>query len=92
MPSYRFAMRRASGRTRSGSAPVISCGKSSTTVIRAPSDAYTCAISMPMMPPPMTSIRPGNPCSSSAPVESMMRGSWGRKGSFAGCEPAAMMH
>ena len=69
----------------------MSCGKSSTTVIRVPSDAYTCAISIPMIPPPMTSIFAGTPCNSSAPVESMMRGSGGRNGSFTAREPTAMM-
>jgi hypothetical protein len=44
-----------------------------------------------MMPPPMTSMRRGTPASSSAPVESMMRGSSGMNGSFTGSEPAAMM-
>ena len=45
------------------------------------------------MPPPMTSIRFGMPSSSSAPVESMTRGSsCGMKGSVTGSEPAAMMH
>ena len=41
------------------------------------------------MPPPMTSSRFGWLRSSSAPVESTMRGSSGRNGSFAACEPAA---
>src|SRR5213076_1785839 len=44
-----------------------------------------------MMPPPITSIFFGTPLSSSAAVESTMRGSSGRKGSFAACEPAAMI-
>ncbi len=45
------------------------------------------------MPPPMTSIRFGMPSSSSAPVESMTRGSsCGMKGNVTGSEPAAMMH
>ena len=44
------------------------------------------------MPPPITSRRPGRSGSSSAPVESMMRGSSGRTGSAIGSEPAAMMH
>ena len=43
------------------------------------------------MPPPMTSSFFGRLRSSSAPVESTMRGSSGRNGSFAACEPAAMM-
>ena len=44
------------------------------------------------MPPPMTSSRFGTPPSSSAPVESMTRGSSGMNGSLMGSEPAAMMH
>ena len=44
------------------------------------------------MPPPMTSRRFGTPPSSSAPVESMTRGSSGMNGSLMGSEPAAMMH
>jgi hypothetical protein len=44
-----------------------------------------------MMPPPMTSSFFGIERSSSAPVESTMRGSSGRRGSFAACEPAAMI-
>ena len=43
------------------------------------------------MPPPITSIRFGTARSSSAPVESTMRGSSGMNGSFTACEPAAMM-
>ena len=43
------------------------------------------------MPPPITSIFFGTAFSSSAPVESTMRGSSGRNGSFAACEPAAMI-
>ena len=43
------------------------------------------------MPPPMTSMRLGTFGSSSAPVESTMRGSSGRKGSFAAWDPAAMI-
>ena len=43
------------------------------------------------MPPPMISIFFGTLFSSSAPVESTMRGSCGRNGSFAACEPTAMM-
>src|SRR5205085_1419100 len=46
---------------------------------------------MPMIPPPITSSLRGTPRSSNAPVESTMRGSWGRKGSFAACDPAAMI-
>ena len=44
------------------------------------------------MPPPMTSRRFGTPPSSSAPVESMTRGSLGMNGSLMASEPAAMMH
>src|SRR5476649_958168 len=44
-----------------------------------------------MMPPPMTSIRLGIWRSSSAPVESTMRGSLGTNGRFTTDEPAAMM-
>ena len=44
------------------------------------------------MPPPTISIFFGNWRSSSAPVESTMRGSSGRNGSRMACEPAAMMH
>ncbi len=43
------------------------------------------------MPPPMTSILFGCVRSSSAPVESTMRGSSGRNGSRTDCEPAAMI-
>ena len=83
---------RSSGRTRSGSQPGISCPVSSTTLTLAPSASYTHAISSPMMPPPITSRPPENSGSSSAPVESMMRGSSGSPGSRTASEPAAMMH
>ena len=43
------------------------------------------------MPPPITSRRTLVSASSRAPVESMMRGSLGRKGSEIASEPAAMM-
>jgi len=43
------------------------------------------------MPPPMMSIFFGTLGSSSALVESRMRGSSGRNGSFAACEPTAMI-
>jgi hypothetical protein len=43
-----------------------------------------------MMPPPITSSRSGTSSSSSAPVESTMRGSSGKPGSITDCEPAAM--
>ena len=44
------------------------------------------------MPPPMISSRFGTSASSSAPVESMRRGSsYGKPGMRADCEPAAMM-
>ena len=69
----------------------MSCVPSSTTLTFAPSASYTQAISRPMMPPPITSRRFGMPASSSAPVESMMRGSSGMNGSFTASEPAAMM-
>ena len=59
--------------------------------MRAPNVEYTVAISRPMMPPPMTSMRFGIWRNSSAPVESTMRGSSGTKGSFTTDEPAAMM-
>ena len=50
------------------------------------------AISRPMMPPPMTSRRFGTSPSSSAPVESMTRGSSsGSPGCATAREPAAMM-
>ena len=50
------------------------------------------AISRPMIPPPSTSSRSGMPSSSSAPVESITRGSsCGTNGSVTGSEPAAMM-
>jgi hypothetical protein len=45
--------------TRSGSQPGISWSSSSTTVTFAPSASYTVAISRPMIPPPITSIRFG---------------------------------
>ena len=64
----------------------------STTVTFEPSASYTVAISRPMMPPPMISRRLGTSSSSSAPVESMRRGSsYGKPGMRADCEPAAMM-
>src|SRR5436305_1870678 len=44
---------------------------------------------MPMIPPPITSIRCGTAGNSNAPVESTIRGSFGRNGSCAACEPAA---
>ena len=44
------------------------------------------------MPPPITSRPPEDSGSSSAPVESMMRGSSGRPGKRTDSEPAAMMH
>ena len=44
-----------------------------------------------MIPPPMTSSRFGIDAGDRAPVESMIRGSSGRPGSVAACEPAAMM-
>jgi hypothetical protein len=44
-----------------------------------------------MMPPPMTSMDFGICRSSSAPVESMTRGSSGMNGSLIACEPAAMI-
>ena len=84
-------MRLCSGRTRSASAPGISWSSISTTVTLAPSAWYTVAISRPMMPPPMTRNRPGTSSGERAPVESMMRGSSGRNGSFTALEPAAMM-
>ena len=77
--------------TRSRSAPSIRPSIISTTSRRAPSVEYTVPISRPMMPPPMTSSFFGRLFSSSAPVESTMRGSSGRNGSFAACEPAAMI-
>ena len=89
--SKRFALCFCQTRTRSASAPVISRSSISTTSIRAPSVEYTVAISSPMIPPPITSIRFGTACSSSAPVESTTRGSSGMNGSFTACEPAAMM-
>jgi hypothetical protein len=88
-----FFRRSASGLTRSLSAPGISWSMNSTTVTSLPSARYTVAISRPMMPPPTTSSFFGTSCSSSASVESMMRGSsHGKFGSFTACEPAAMMH
>ena len=45
-----------------------------------------------MMPPPITSSRFGTPPSSSAPVESITRGSSGMNGSFTGSDPAAITH
>ena len=45
-----------------------------------------------MIPPPSTSSRSGMPSSSSAPVESITRGSsCGTNGRVTGSEPAAMM-
>ena len=45
-----------------------------------------------MIPPPMTSSRRGTSLSSSAPVESMTRGSEaGMNGSVSASEPAAMI-
>ena len=45
-----------------------------------------------MMPPPITSRPPENSGSSSASVESMIRGSSGKPGNRIASEPAAMMH
>src|SRR5689334_21734484 len=61
--------------TRSRSAPCIRPSSISTTSMRVPSVEYTVAISSPMMPPPITSMRFGIDLSCSAPVESTMRGS-----------------
>ncbi|MNT18322.1 hypothetical protein D3C86_1631760 [compost metagenome] len=77
--------------TRSRSAPCIRPSSISTTSMRAPSVLYTVAISSPMMPPPITSILLGMSGSSSAPVESTMRGSSGTNGSFTAWLPAAMI-
>ena len=61
-------------------------------MICAPSSWYTVAISSPMIPPPITSSRPGTSSTSSAPVESMTRGSdAGMNGSVIASEPAAMI-
>jgi hypothetical protein len=50
------------------------------------------AISSPMIPPPSTSSRSGMSSRSSAPVESITRGSsCGTNGSFTGSDPAAMI-
>ena len=50
------------------------------------------AISRPMIPPPSTSSRSGMSSRSSAPVESITRGSsCGTNGSFTGSDPAAMI-
>ena len=89
--SYIRPIRLASGATRSLSVPGMSWSSSSTTVIWAPSSWYTVAISSPMIPPPITSSRPGTSPISSAPVESITRGSEGMNGSVSACEPAAMM-
>ena len=77
--------------TRSRSAPAIMPSSISTTSMRVPSVEYTVAISRPMMPPPITSIRFGIDFSSSAPVESTTRGSSGMNGSFTAWLPAAMI-
>ena len=85
-------IRLVSGVTRSLSAPGISWSISSTTEIRVPSSAYTVAISRPMIPPPSTSSVSGMSARSSAPVESITRGSsCGTNGSATGSEPAAMI-
>ena len=63
----------------------------STTVTLAPSASYTHAISKPMIPPPITSSRPGIDDGESAPVESMIRSSSGSPGMVAAWDPAAMM-
>ena len=70
----------------------MSCGVNSTTLTLAPRASYTVAISRPMIPPPMTSRRPGFCGISKAPVESSTRGSLGTNGSVIGSEPAAIMH
>ena len=44
-----------------------------------------------MIPPPMTSSRGGTSLTSSAPVESMTRGSAGMNGSVIASDPAAMI-
>ena len=77
--------------TRSRSAPAIMPSSISTTSMRVPSVEYTVAISRPMMPPPITSIRLGIDFNSSAPVESTTRGSSGMNGSFIAWLPAAMI-
>ena len=64
--------------------PGIRLSVSSTTLTDAPSALYTQAISSPMMPPPTTSSRSGIGSSSSAPVESTMRGSSGKPGNHRG--------
>ena len=84
-------MRFSSTRIRSLSAPGMSWSSSSTTVTLEPSASYTVAISSPMMPPPITSSCSGISSTSSAPVESITRGSSGTNGSVAASEPAAMM-
>ena len=89
--SKRFSLNFCQTLTRSRSAPVISPSSISTTSSRAPSVEYTVPISRPMMPPPITSIRLGLLRSSSAPVESTMRGSSGRNGSRTAWLPAAMI-
>src|SRR5450830_601080 len=91
MLSKRFSLNFCQTLTMSRSAPCIRPSIISTTSMRAPSVEYTVAISRPMMPPPMTSMRFGTWRSSSAPVESTMRGSCGTKGRFTTDEPAAMM-
>src|SRR5450830_1439036 len=82
MLSKRFSLNFCQTLTMSRSAPCIRPSIISTTSMRAPSVEYTVAISRPMMPPPMTSMRFGTWRSSSAPVESTMRGSCGTKGRF----------
>ena len=85
-------MRFCNGRTRSRSVPGMSPSLNSTTDTADPSASYTQAISRPMMPPPTTSSRLPSSGNSSAPVESMMRGSSGNPGRRTDSDPAAMMH
>ena len=59
----------------SASAAGTSWSANSTTETLEPSELYTVPISKPMIPPPKTSISAGTSLSSSAPVESITRGS-----------------
>ena len=67
----------------------MSPSDNSTTLTRLPNASYTVPISSPIMPPPTMSKRLGMSFSSSAPVESIIRGSSFTPGNFVACDPAA---
>ncbi len=75
----------------SSSMPGRICGRYSITVTSAPRRRQTEPSSNPITPPPMTTMRPGTDCRSSAPVEdTIFFSSISMKGSVATSEPVAM--